>query len=92
MQEKLLYEYAVIRVMPDVERGELLNIGLLMMCKRRRWIKAAVELDPARLLALWPSADVDAILCQTASFTGGPMDCLRPARLPPYSPRNASAG
>ena len=42
MQEKLLYEYAVIRVMPDVERGELLNIGLLMMCKRRRWIKAAV--------------------------------------------------
>lgn len=70
MQEKLLYEYAVIRVMPDVERGELLNIGLLMMCKRRRWIKAAVELDTARLLALWPSADVDAILRQTASFTG----------------------
>ena len=34
--EKLLYEYAVVRYIPVVERGEQVNVGLVMMCKRRR--------------------------------------------------------
>ena len=48
-QEKLVYEYAVIRYVPRVEREEFVNIGLLMVCKRRKWIKAEVYLNPAKL-------------------------------------------
>lgn len=36
--EMHLYEYAVVRYMPRVEREEFVNVGLVMMCKRRRWI------------------------------------------------------
>ncbi len=44
-----LYEYAVIRYVPRVERGEFVNIGLIMMCKRRRWMRVAVHITPERL-------------------------------------------
>lgn len=43
MQEKHLYEYAVVRYVPRVEREEFVNVGLLMMCKRSKWIKAAIS-------------------------------------------------
>ena len=46
-----LYEYAVIRYVPDVERGEFLNVGLLMMCKRRRWLRMEVRIPMRRLAA-----------------------------------------
>ena len=49
--EDYLYEYAVIRYVPDVERGEFVNVGLLMMCKRRRWIRMEVRLPLERLAA-----------------------------------------
>lgn len=44
-----LYEYALVRYMPSEERGEFVNIGLVMMCKRRRWIRMATQLPLARL-------------------------------------------
>ena len=47
-----LYEYAVVRYLPDAERGEFVNIGLVMMCKRRRWIRMATLLHNERLEAL----------------------------------------
>lgn len=47
-----LYEYAVVRYLPDAERGEFVNIGLVMMCKRRRWIRMATLLPEKRLAAL----------------------------------------
>lgn len=40
-----LYEYAVIRYVPRVEREEFINIGLIMMCKRRRWLRVRIEID-----------------------------------------------
>lgn len=43
MQEKHLYEYAVVRYVPRVEREEFVNVGLVMMCKRSKWIKAAIS-------------------------------------------------
>lgn len=46
-----LYEYALVRYLPDRERGEFVNIGLVMMCKRRRWIRMATSIVPSRLLA-----------------------------------------
>lgn len=49
MQESHLYEYAVLRYLPRVERDEFINVGLVMMSKRRRWIRAAVNVDAKRM-------------------------------------------
>lgn len=51
MPENHLYEYAVVRYMPRVERGEFVNVGLAMMCKRRRWLRLEVNVDERRLAA-----------------------------------------
>lgn len=56
-----VYEYAVIRVMPKVERGELINAGVLLYCQPRGYLCARVALDPARLRALDPHADVEGV-------------------------------
>lgn len=63
-----LYEYAVIRYLPRVEREEFINVGLVMMCKRRRWIKVQISLDRNKALALWPEADLDAAEAQLEAF------------------------
>lgn len=68
MPEKHLYEYAVVRYVPRVERGEFVNVGLVMMCKRRRWVRARIAYEPARLLALWPDSDLDVLAAQLESF------------------------
>lgn len=49
-----VYEYAVIRVVPRVERGELINAGVVLYCQQRDYLCARVELDEARLHALDP--------------------------------------
>lgn len=63
-----LYEYAVIRYVPRVEREEFINIGLIMMCKRRRWLRCEMLINEARILAMCPSADVDLLCRQVALF------------------------
>lgn len=52
MHERNLYEYAVVRYVPDIERDEFINVGLLMMCKRRRWIHIEIHLDQTKLEAM----------------------------------------
>ena len=54
-----LYDYAVLRVVPRVERGEFINAGVLLSCPTRRLLLARIGLDRARLLALDPRADVE---------------------------------
>lgn len=66
--EKLLYEYAVVRYCPRVERGEYVNVGLVMMCKRRRWLRVQLHFDRERTLALFPDADIDSATYQLQSF------------------------
>lgn len=51
------FQYAVIRVVPRVERGEFLNAGVVLLCRPRRFLAARVELDRARLAALAPEVD-----------------------------------
>lgn len=63
-----LYEYAVIRYVPRIDRGEFLNIGLLMMCKRRRWIHCELHLDEPRLRALDPTLDIRTLRKQLEMF------------------------
>lgn len=63
-----LYEYAIIRLMPDVERGEQLNVGLAMMCKRRRWLRVEIDFDPALAGCLAPACELDAVARQLEAF------------------------
>ncbi len=50
------FDYALVRVVPRVERGECLNAGVIVFCRTRRFLAARVELDAGRLLALDPRA------------------------------------
>jgi hypothetical protein len=55
------FAYAVLRVVPRVERGELLNAGVVLFARQHRFLAARVQLDRTRLAALDPGADADAI-------------------------------
>lgn len=75
------FQYAIVRVVPDVERGECLNAGVILLCRPRRFLAARVGLDEARLRALAPDADAATILPHLAAIeriaagdpTAGPM-------------------
>ena len=66
--DDLLYEYAVIRYVPRVDREEFVNIGLIMMNKRHKWLKALVLLDEERIKALYPKGDIDCLKNQSRLF------------------------
>jgi hypothetical protein len=51
MQEKYLFEYAVIRVVPKVEREEFLNVGVILYCAGQRFLKCTFEVNETRLSA-----------------------------------------
>ena len=64
-----IYNYAVIRVVPRVERGEFINAGIILSCQAAKVLMACVELDEARLLALDASADLEVIHRHLGSFS-----------------------
>lgn len=51
MQEKHLFEYAVIRVVPRVEREEFLNVGIILYCAKQKFLQTLITLDEERLRA-----------------------------------------
>jgi hypothetical protein len=55
------YDYAIIRVVPKVEREEFINVGVIVSCGIRRFLDARIELDESRLLALDPTLDIEMI-------------------------------
>lgn len=55
------FQYALWRVVPRVERGELFNAGVVLFCRRRRFLAARTQLDEARLRALAPDVEPGAI-------------------------------
>jgi hypothetical protein len=55
------FDYAVIRVVPRVERGEHVNAGVILFCLERDFLQARVEVNEPRLRSLWPDADLDLI-------------------------------
>src|SRR6185295_17208214 len=55
------FDYAVIRVVPRVEREEFVNAGVLLFCLERDFLQARVEVDEPRLRALWPEIDVELV-------------------------------
>lgn len=61
MTNRQPFEYAVLRVVPRVERGELINAGVLLYCRAFDYLAAETHLDAGRLRALDPGADLAAI-------------------------------
>ncbi|GHF02775.1 DUF3037 domain-containing protein [Streptomyces griseoluteus] len=59
--DREVYEYALLRVVPRVERGERINAGVIVYCRARGYVGARTHLDEARLLALDPDADVEGV-------------------------------
>ena len=79
------FEYAIVRVVPRVERGEAFNAGIVLMCRPLRFLGARVELDEAALAALSPDCDAEVIREHLAVVTriaegdpsGGPIAALQ---------------
>ena len=57
-----LFEYALLRVVPRVERGEFINAGVVLYCQDAKFLDARVHLDPERLRALDPGLDPETVL------------------------------
>lgn len=60
------FSYAVVRVVPDIEREEFVNAGLVLFCRSLRYLRARTALDPHRLEAMRGEADLPAISQQLA--------------------------
>jgi hypothetical protein len=62
------YDYAVIRVVPRVEREEFVNVGVIVSCPARKFLEAAIELDESRVRALDATLDLEAIRAHLATI------------------------
>lgn len=62
------YDYAVIRVVPRVDRGEQVNAGVILSCPELDFLAAGIELDEAAVLALDPSADLETMRANLATI------------------------
>ena len=85
MQPAEVYDYAIVRVVPRVEREEFINAGVILSCQGSGYLQAAMALDEARLLALDPRADMDTVRRHLAAFVAicaGDAACGPIARLP----------
>jgi hypothetical protein len=58
MPDRASFDYAPIRVVPLVERGEFLNAGIILFCRTKRFLEARVDLEPDRLAAVAPHLDL----------------------------------
>ncbi len=68
MSAEYTYDYAVIRVVPRVERGEQLNAGVILSCPDVDFLDARTELDEAAVLALDPAADIETLRANLATI------------------------
>jgi hypothetical protein len=70
------YDYAIVRIVPRVERGERINVGVILSCVDGEFLEARIEVDAPRLLALDPTLDVEAVQASldtiAAVCAGGP--------------------
>lgn len=63
-----VFEYALIRVVPRVERGEQINAGVVLYSKRHNYLRTRIHLNERRLLALSPGASVEAVTSALTAF------------------------
>ena len=87
MPDHYTYEYAIIRVVPRVEREEFINVGVIILCAAEKFIEARIELDEERLMAIDSTLDVESIRTHLASISAicnggeqaGPIGLLTPS-------------
>lgn len=76
MRAPCSYDYAIIRVVPRVDREEFINVGVIVSCPALDYLAARIEFDEARLRVLHPSVDLDTVRQNLASIpiicAGGP--------------------
>ena len=85
MSEHCLYDYAVIRVVPRVEREEFINVGVIVSCRTRQYLDARFELDAHRLLAFDADIDIEGLRAHLSSLQricAGGIDAGPIGRLP----------
>ncbi len=68
MPDHYTYDYAIIRIVPKVEREEFVNVGVIVSCPARRFLEARVELDEQRLKALDATLDLETIRAHLETF------------------------
>ncbi len=68
MSERTVYEYAVVRVVPRVEREEFVNVGVALYCKKQRYAAVKIHVDERKLEALYPALDLQLIRTHLDSF------------------------
>jgi hypothetical protein len=68
MEQNKLYEYAVIRIVPRVEREEFINAGIVLFCKKEKYLKCKYELHEEKLLCMYAEADIEFIKQNLQSF------------------------
>jgi Protein of unknown function (DUF3037) len=81
------FAYAILRVVPRVERGEALNVGVVLFSRRHRYLAARTELDEAALAAMAPDCDGGEIASHLVALervaagdpAGGPIASLPPS-------------
>jgi hypothetical protein len=62
------YDYAIVRVVPRVERGERINVGVILSCVDADFLECRIDVEPSRLLALDATLDLDAIRSALATI------------------------
>ena len=76
MSAQSSFDYAVIRVVPRVEREEFINAGVIVFCMEKKFLDARVHIDADRMKALWPEVDVELVRQHLEAFpkisTGDP--------------------
>ena len=86
VQTSYSYSYAVIRVVPRVERGEFINAGIIIWCPALKLLQAEISLDEERLAVLDPAVEMDEIrkhLSVIPSICRGEKECGAIAEMPP---------
>ena len=68
MPARKAFQYTVLRVVPDVERGERINVGVVLYSPERRFLGARVHVDRERIAAIAPDLDLDALDKHLASL------------------------
>ncbi len=69
MQDKHVYEYAVIRLVPKVEREEFFNVGLILFSKQARYLRVAYTFDADKIRAFCNDCDVESLKTNLSIFT-----------------------
>ena len=68
MRDQFSYDYAIVRVVPKVDREEFVNVGVIVSCPARNFLEARIEINEQRLTALDPNLDVESARAHLASI------------------------